>query len=112
MSPELESDGSCGCVDYDRGSEEVVHGSCEFLRRSATETRPHSAPRRTVPGPRELEELIRLAHDNTEPDEYRLFRDAVAEVMTTTLLRIINPVLEEHEDLVPHEDLRPQRRKV
>jgi hypothetical protein len=60
---------------------------------------------------RELEDLVRLLHDHVEIEEFEAYRSAIAEVLASMLLGIINPVLEEHEDLVPHEDLRPRRRQ-
>jgi hypothetical protein len=48
-----------------------------------------------------LNDLVRFLKDHSETEEFRAYRLGIGRVMGELLRQIINPIVDEHEDLRP-----------
>jgi hypothetical protein len=48
-----------------------------------------------------LNDLVRFLQDHSEAEEYKVYRLGIGRVMGELLRQLINPIVEEHEDLRP-----------
>lgn len=50
-----------------------------------------------------LDDSVRLVMDSSSPEEFERYRAAVAQIMGTMLVDIMNPIYREHPELKPPE---------